>query len=119
MKNQFVKTFTLLLLLCSANTFAQSCEINGSWKHSQKPASLLIDISKQQITVERHQLNPDTAGLTVIQELQTDKTKENLWSGKMYAATSDSFIPVKITALNCHTLVVTENMKEILRLLRD
>ena len=98
---------------------ATRCEISGSWRHADKPASLLIDLKQQLLTVQQHEQAPQAVGLTVIRQLQPDPKNNASWYGQMYDGDSQDYVPVMISAQNCKSLAVSNKGKVVLRLTRD
>lgn len=45
------------LLVANFTVHAKACDIGGVWDHSAKPARLLVDVNKAQITVYSHDNN--------------------------------------------------------------
>jgi hypothetical protein len=119
--NAFI-SLSLIITLVSFPAFSQSCDIAGIWKHAEKDVSLVIDTSLQTIKVKQHSLNAGAEGLTVVKNLLPDVAQPNLWSGDIYSADINSFVPVQLKSPDCTTLLITENAeskKEILRLIRQ
>ncbi|MDF2178911.1 hypothetical protein P2G88_11685 [Aliiglaciecola sp. CAU 1673] len=114
----FLRTTTALMLLAFTSYAAAGCDIAGTWKHADKAAWLNIDTLNSIITVEKHEVAPQAAGLTVIKDLAEDSTGHNLWSGRMYDAAKEDYIVVGLTSKDCKTLLVSDQGNEILRLLR-
>jgi len=93
------------------------CDISGIWNHSTKPAKLLVNLSKGEISVHSHDNNAKAIGLVVLKNLKLDSTS-TYWNAKMYSAAEDSFVDVQITPQSCNHLSVSFNNDEVLGLLR-
>ena len=101
------------------STKAQSdeCNFTGIWTHSAKPAKLFVDVSKGEVWVYSHDLNPDAIGLVVLKSLQIGVPKAS-WHAKMYSAAEDAFVAVQITSNSCDQLSVSYQGEEVLALVR-
>jgi len=117
MFKQIVLSSILVTSLFSTEAKGEQCDISGVWNHSAKPAKLIIDLSKAEISVLSHELNPEAIGLVVLKSLALGSTLSS-WNAKMYSAAEGSFVDVQITSTNCHQLSVSFSDKEVLRLLR-
>ena len=108
-----------LLVFSLFTTAAKSdeCDISGVWNHSAKPAKLLIDLNKGEISVYSHENNSESIGLVALKGLKLGSTTSS-WNAKMYSAAEDSFVDVKITSKSCNQLSVSFNNEEVLGLLR-
>lgn len=119
--NAFI-SLSFIIAVVSFPVFSQSCDISGMWKHAEKDASLVVDTSLKTIRVKHHALNAGAQGLTVIKNLAVDVGESNLWSGDIYSADINAFVPVQLKSPDCTTLLITkhtEHKKEILRLYRQ
>lgn len=104
-------------ITASVNSYAQQqCDISGVWQHAGKPAELLINMEKGEMSVYTHQQNPEAEGLVVIKQLSKANT-ENQWLGKMYNAADNNFIEVTLSSPHCTKLTVTDKGKAVLTLL--
>jgi len=101
----------------STKAKSDECNFAGIWDHSAKPAKLFIDLSKGEISVYSHDLNPDSVGLVVLKSLKIGSTKSS-WDAKMYSAAEDSFVDVQITPKSCNQLSVGFQGEEVLGLVR-
>lgn len=109
------------IAVVSFPVFSQSCDISGMWKHSEKDASVVVDLNLKTIRVKNHSLYAEAEGLTVVKNLAADVGRPNLWSGDIYSADIYSYVPVQLKSPDCTTLLITEHAepkKEILRLYR-
>lgn len=107
----------LVTSLFSTEANGDQCDISGVWNHSAKPAKLNIDLSKAEISVLSHELNPKAIGLVVVKSLALGSTLSS-WNAKMYSAAEGSFVDVQITSTHCKQLRVSFRGEEVLRLLR-
>ena len=101
----------------TAEVKSEECNISGVWDHTAKPAKLFIDLTKGEISVHSHDLNPKSIGLVVLKSLKLDSTKSS-WDAKMYSAAEDSFVDVQITSKSCNQLSVGFQGEEVLGLAR-
>jgi hypothetical protein len=109
---------SILIGIClSAEAKSGECNISGIWNHTAKPAKLLIDMSKGEISVYSHDLNPKSIGLMVLKNLKL-ATVESSWDAQMYSSEEDSFVDVLITAKTCNQLSVGFRGEEVLGLVR-
>lgn len=108
--------FSVLCFSMSVSADDAPCDISGKWKHADKSAWLYVDLQSKNISVAKHDENPKAKGLTVIKQL-TDKG--DVWSGAMFDARSNAFLPVELAEHGCHRLVVTMNKETILTLTRE
>lgn len=115
--------FKLLVLspILAVSIFAADskadCDISGIWNHSAKPAKLIVDLSKAEISVYSHENNDKAIGLVVLKAI---KPASNLssWDAKMYSADEDSFVDVQMTTKDCNQLNVVFQGDEVLALVR-
>jgi hypothetical protein len=115
------RQLSFIIAVMSFPVFSQSCDLSGVWKHSEKEVSLMVDTKLKTIRVKHHSLNAGVEGLTVVKNLAADAGQPNLWSGDIYSADTNSFVPVQLSTSDCKILLITENVetkKEILRLFR-
>jgi hypothetical protein len=112
---QSIKYLITALIISSSSCFAQDthCEISGTWKHADKNAWLEVNLTTKTINVKSHLDNPKANGLTVIKNLKPN------WSGQMYNASTDGYVPVKLAFNSCEQLRVTNNGVNILTLNRE
>ena len=68
----------LLFLFSFHPVYAKSCDISGIWQHADKSATLLVDLTKSEVSVHQHDENPKANGLVVIKEVT--EMKEQLIS---------------------------------------
>ena len=101
----------------STEARSDECNYRGVWDHSAKPAKLFIDLSKGEISVYSHDLNPESVGLVVLKSLKIGSAKSS-WNAKMYSAAEDSFVDVQITPKSCTQLSVGFQGEEVLGLVR-
>ncbi|MAC47360.1 MAG: hypothetical protein CMI12_10970 [Oceanospirillum sp.] len=106
-----------ILLVANISVRANECDISGVWDHSAKPASLLVDVNKAQITVYSHDNNSKAIGLVVLKALKPT-SDPLLWDAQMYSAAEDSFVDVHIAAKDCSQLTVSFNSEVVLKLVR-
>jgi len=116
MLNLIVLSSLIVVSIFSAEVKSE-CDISGLWNHSAKPAKLLINLSKGEISVHSHDNNAKAIGLVVLKSLELNSTLTS-WNAKMYSAAEDSFVDVKITSKSCNQLSVSFNNEEVLGLLR-
>jgi ligand-binding SRPBCC domain-containing protein len=117
--------FMLKFLVCSSvlvvSTFTAEtkgdCDISGMWNHSVKPATLLVDLSKGEISVHSHDDNAKAIGLAVIKGIMPVPNASS-WNAKMYSADEDSFVDVQIKSNGCNQLSVDFQGEEVLKLVR-
>jgi hypothetical protein len=93
------------------------CDISGLWDHSAKPAKLLVDLAKGEISVHSHDDNTKAIGLVVLKGVKPT-SKSSSWHAKMYSADEDSFVDVEIVAKDCHQLSIHFQGEEVLQLVR-
>lgn len=120
-----LKFFLLSLILLSAGSFA-NVEINGIWKHTQKPAWLEIIFKSGvgSISVKRHDDNVKAAGLNVIKDIKPETNQQTQWLGQMYSAAEDGYVEVRLILINSSTIAVFESndvkkSNEILRITKE
>ena len=120
-----LKFFLLSLILLSAGSFA-NVEINGIWKHTQKPAWLVIIFKSGvgSISVKRHDDNVKAAGLNVIKDIKPETNQQTQWLGQMYSAAEDGYVEVRLILINSSTIAVFESndvkkSNEILRITKE
>ncbi len=94
-----------------------ACDISGVWSHAQKPATLMVDLVKGEVSVHSHDNNEKGIGLVVLKSLELGATPSS-WKAKMYSAPQDSFVDVQVLAKNCQQLIVRYKEEEVLKLLR-
>ena len=110
-----VTSFILFVLPSHA-----AADISGTWKHSDKPALLHVDVQTGRITVKSHDDNEDAAGLTVIKNLSKTAQSENVWTGEMYNGYTNNYVQVKITSSEPKILVIhDEKGVKVLTLIRQ
>ncbi|MGQ8366192.1 hypothetical protein [Glaciecola sp. 1036] len=110
--------FSSVLVLSIFSVQAKSdCDISGIWNHSAKPAKLLIDLNKSEVTVYSHDNNSNAIGLVVLKALKPT-SNSSLWEAKMYSAEEDSFVNVQISSKGCNKLIVIFDGEEVLELIR-
>jgi len=117
MLKQLVLSSLLISSLFSTSAKSDECDISGIWNHSAKPAKLFIDLSKGEISVYAHELNPKSIGLVVLKSLKLGATQSS-WNAKMYSAAEDSFVDVQIASKSCNQLSISFSGEEVLGLLR-
>ncbi len=120
-----LKFVLLSLILLSAGSFA-NVEINGIWKHTQKPAWLEIIFKSGVgfISVKRHDDNVKAAGLNVIKDIKPETNQQTQWLGQMYSAAEDGYVGVRLILINSSTIAVFESndvkkSNEILRITKE
>jgi hypothetical protein len=120
-----LKFVLLSLILLSAGSFA-NVEINGIWKHTQKPAWLEIIFKSGvgSISVKRHDDNVKAAGLNVIKDIKPETNQQTQWLGQMYSAAEDGYVEVRLILINSSTIAVFESndvkkSNEILRITKE
>lgn len=106
-----------ILLVANFSVHAKACDIGGVWDHSAKPARLLVDVNKAQITVYSHDNNSKAVGLVVLNALKPT-SDSLLWDAQMYSAAEDSFVDVQIATKDCSQLTVSFNGEVVLKLVR-
>lgn len=110
--------FSIVLVLAfSKSTHALTCDISGIWNHSAKPAKLYINIEKGEVSVYAHEVNPESIGLTVMENLELS-LQPSSWKAEMYSAATSSMVNVLIEEKNCSQLIVNYNGEQILELVR-
>jgi hypothetical protein len=119
------KLILLSLNFLSASVFA-NVEIDGIWKHTQKPAWLEIKFESGvgSVSVKRHDNNIKAAGLNIIKEIKPDVNQSSQWFGQMYSAAENGYVDVVLILVNSSTMAIFENsdvnqVNEILRLTRE
>ena len=115
----------LSLILLSASSFA-NVQINGIWKHTQKPAWLEIKFESGvgSINVKRHDNNLKAAGLNIIMDIKPEGNQETQWLGQMYSAAEDGYVSVRLILINSSTIAIFESSdvtksNEILRITKE
>lgn len=113
-----LSVLSIVFLVCffSASVKSAECDISGIWNHSSKPATLLIDVSKGEVSVHSHENNSDAIGLVVLKHIELGAATS--WQAKMYSAAEDSFVEVQISSLGCNQLTVSYRGEEVLGLYR-
>lgn len=119
------KLILLSLNLLSASVFA-NVEIDGIWKHTQKPAWLEIKFESGvgSVSVKRHDNNVKAVGLNIIKEIKPNVNQSSQWLGQMYSAAENGYVDVVLILVNSSTMAIFENsdvnqVNEILRLTRE
>ena len=117
-----LKFVLLSLILLSASSFA-NVQINGIWKHTQKPAWLEIKFESGvgTISVKRHDNNVKAAGLNIIKDIKPEINQQTQWLGQMYSAAVDGYVGVRLILINSSTIAIFESSdvkksNEILRI---
>ena len=65
--------FSFILVVSIFSVQAKSeCDISGVWNHSAKPAELLIDLNKSEITVYSHDNNKKSTWVSCFKGLKTN-----------------------------------------------
>jgi hypothetical protein len=93
------------------------CDISGIWHHSAKPAKLLVDLSKGEVSVHSHDDNTQAIGLVVLKGIKPESNALS-WNAKMYSADEDSFVDVQIKSNGCNQLRIDFQGEEVLKLVR-
>ena len=70
------------------------------------------------IVVKNHQKNSSAEGLTVIKHLLKNPQILNTWQGKIYDASTDSFVGIEIKTNKCEILTINHNRLELYQLLK-
>ena len=116
----------LVVLYLIAACGQEEPSIAGVWKHSGKPAwiDIRFEAERGSASISRHDDNPNAVGLPLMSEIVADEASSGLWSGRVYDAASDGFVPVALALLNPELLVISTveeggNETEVLRLERD
>jgi hypothetical protein len=113
--------FLVFSSILMASTFSAEakgeCDISGIWNHSAKPAKLLVDLSKGEISVHSHDDNTKAIGLVVLKGVKPASNSSS-WNAEMYSADEDSFVDVQITSKGCNQLSVYFQGEEVLELVR-
>jgi hypothetical protein len=115
----------LSILMASTQAFFED-NINGVWKHSQKPAWFDVNFESGvgSVFVKRHDNNLKAAGLNIIKEIKPDVNQSLQWNGKMYSAAENGYVSVMLILINPSTIAIFERSdinkdNEILRLTRE
>ena len=117
--NMLIKILLINFILFVFPSHA-TADISGTWKHSEKPALLNVDVQTGLITVKSHDDNEDAAGLTVIKNLSKNVQSENVWTGEMYNGYTNNYVKVKITSHEPKILVIyDETGVKVLTLIRQ
>lgn len=118
---RLIKYLILVLTFIPHVAFAQStsCVINGTWKHADKNAWLDVDLNTQTVKVTSHLDNPKANGLIVIKSLTQASGGKSKWLGKMYDASIDGFVPVKLALNGCSEVNISNNGTNILTLIKE
>jgi hypothetical protein len=114
---KLIVLFSFLIVSMLPTEAKSECDISGIWNHSSKPAKLVVDLTKDEISVHSHDNNSKAIGLVVLKSLERAKASSS-WTAKMYSAAEDSFVAVQMKAKGCNQLMVTFKGEEVLRLLR-
>ena len=87
------------LLLCALlfTPLAFSADISGTWKHAKNPAWIEIRLQEGSGTVVRNDKYPDRVGRKILNDLQADKSKQNLWHGLIYAEKLGEYKNVEVS----------------------
>ncbi|MCJ8320367.1 MAG: hypothetical protein MJK12_12085 [Colwellia sp.] len=119
------KGFLLSILVLSANVYAD-VQIDGIWKHTQKPAWLEIKFQSGvgALSVQRHDNNIKAAGLNVIKNIKPVINQSSQWAGQMYSAAEGGYVDVVLILINSSTITIFESSdldkaNEILRITRE
>jgi hypothetical protein len=117
----FMLKFLLFSSVLVVSTFTAEakgdCDISGIWNHSAKPAKLLVDLSKGEVSVHSHDDNTKANGLVVIKGIKPEPNSLS-WNAKMYSADEDSFVDVQIKSNGCNQLSIDFQGEEVLKLVR-
>jgi hypothetical protein len=119
------KFILLSIVFLSASSLADD-QINGIWKHTQKPAWLEITFESGvgSLSVKRHENNVKAAGLNVIKDIKADTNQSSQWIGQMYSASTEGYVGVRLILINTSTIAVFEisdikNSNEILQMTKE
>ena len=87
------------LLLCALlfTPVAFSADISGTWKHAKNPAWIEIRLQEGSGTVVRNDKYSDRVGRKILNDLQADKSKQNLWHGLIYAEKLGEYKDVEVS----------------------
>ncbi len=114
---KFVVFSSVLVVSTFTAKAKDDCDISGVWNHSAKPAKLLVDLSKGEVSVHSHDANAKAIGLVVMKGI-TPEPNSLSWNAKMYSADEDSFVDVHINSKACMQLAVSFDGDEVLELVR-
>lgn len=87
-------------LFLSALLFAPlalSADISGTWKHSNEPGWIEIDLEQGNATVVRNDKFPDRTGRALLKDLHAHKTKQGVWKGLLYVEKLGEYKKVTVT----------------------
>lgn len=101
----FTQLYSLPILLKSAffvgallfTPLAVSGDISGFWKHVKAPVWIDIQLEEGSGTVVRNDKFPDRVGRKILNNLQADKSKKDLWHGVIYVEKLGEYKDVEIS----------------------
>ena len=113
---------TLAITACSST----HPNIQGTWKHSEKPAWVEIVFDEQigSAQISRHDENPDAAGESILEQIARNSSTSNTWFAKIYSAEENGYVDATLVLNEEDELIVRvtspeEGFTEVLRLMRN
>jgi uncharacterized protein (DUF2147 family) len=82
-------------LLFTPMTF--SADISGIWKHEKNPAWIKIGLEEGSGTVVRNDKYPDRVGRKILNDLEADKSRQDLWHGVIYVEKLGEYKDVEVS----------------------
>jgi uncharacterized protein (DUF2147 family) len=82
-------------LLFTPMTF--SADISGIWKHEKNPAWIKIGLEEGSGTVVRNDKYPDRVGRKILNDLEPDKSRQDLWHGVIYVEKLGEYKDVEVS----------------------
>ncbi|TQV75296.1 hypothetical protein FLL45_10205 [Aliikangiella marina] len=126
MKNLVIAIIFIPLLFVISPRVLADKELEGVWKHANKPARIVITFKSKigSAAVVEHRNNSKADGLNIIHSIKRVNTESMTWQGKMYSAAIDDYVAVTLALQDSHTLVVmlkadNRQTEEVLRLLKE
>lgn len=87
----------LFLCILLSTSLALSADISGTWKHVKKPIWIEIKMEQCDGIVVRNDKFPERLGNTFVKDLKADKSKQELWHGKVYIRKLEDYKDVEIS----------------------
>jgi uncharacterized protein (DUF2147 family) len=74
-----------------------SADISGIWKHEKNPAWIKIGLEEGSGTVVRNDKYPDRVGRKILNDLEADKSRQDLWHGVIYVEKLGEYKDVEVS----------------------
>ena len=122
-----IRRRALIILSVLAITACSSTQpnIQGIWKHAEKPAWIDLAFSGRigSAQIARHDDNPEAEGQSILEQIVSDSRTPNRWFAKIYSAEEGEFVDATLVLDEEGELIVridisSEDSGEVLRLVR-